>query len=60
MSLQVRQARRRVEMEPMLRSLDGLLRPEIVIPILAFLGLCLLSSWALFRALDPRNRRDDG
>jgi hypothetical protein len=41
---------------------DGLglvTRPEVYLPALGFLGLALLSSWALFRATDRRKRYDD-
>ena len=41
---------------------DGLglvTRPEGYLPALGFLGLALLSSWALFRATDRRKRYDD-
>lgn len=41
------------------QDLDLITRPEVYLPALGFLGLLLLSSWALFRATDRRKRYDD-
>lgn len=40
-------------------GLGLLTRPEVYISALGFLGIALVSSWALFRATDRRKRYDD-
>jgi uncharacterized membrane protein len=34
-------------------------QPEVFLPILGFLGLALLASWAIFRVTDRKKRDDD-
>lgn len=41
------------------KDLELITRPEVYLPALGFLGLALLSSWALFRATGRRKRYDD-
>jgi hypothetical protein len=42
-------------------TFDGsiLQRPEVLIPILGFLGLAVLATWAIFHATYPKKRDDD-
>jgi hypothetical protein len=45
----------------MFDHLDALLEPALLFPLLSFLGLCLLSTWALYRATArPKKRYEDG
>lgn len=41
-------------------AIRDLFQPQILLVLGGFLGLCILCSWALFRATDPRKRDDDG
>lgn len=40
-------------------TISDLLRPEILIAIGFYLALCIVCTWALFRATDPRDRDDE-
>lgn len=33
------------------------MQPDVLYPILGFLGLCVICSWAVFRATDRRSKR---